>query len=239
MVRVVLRSIILILTLFTARLQSAAQKAQMAPAELRTLSILIFIISLLVEHCNFDRLRTEHSGMRSSVNEYRSAWCLIGSRSLGRPGHGFQSKISRRVAAAPLKKFQGSIIEHVYHSLLNLYQKQSEPGLRGRTLQCLGMIHSRFSFHFLSPNISGFLFRTQPTLMTLESSAMIMDATFASQEEEGRARLLKIMQEFLMSEAAKHTQKEKSKAGTKSKPAPTDVDMEELVGNTDGFADSG
>jgi cohesin loading factor subunit SCC2 len=75
--------------------------------------------------------------------------------------------------------------------------------------------------------------------MTLESSAMIMDATFASQEEEGRARLLKIMQEFLVSEAAKHTQKEKSKTGTRSKPAPTDVNMEELVGNTDGFADSG
>lgn len=75
--------------------------------------------------------------------------------------------------------------------------------------------------------------------MTLESSAMIMDATFASQEEEGRARLLKIMQEFLVSEAAKHTQKEKSKAGVKSKTAVTDVNMEELVGNTDGFADSG
>ena len=75
--------------------------------------------------------------------------------------------------------------------------------------------------------------------MTLESSAMIMDATFTSQEEEGRARLLKIMQEFLVSEAAKHTQKEKSKAGPKSKPALTDVNMEELVGNTDGFADSG
>lgn len=87
--------------------------------------------------------------------------------------------------------------------------------------------------------VSGFLFRAQPTLMTLESSAMIMDATFVSQEEEGRARLLKIMQEFLVSEAAKHAQKEKSKTNTKGKQAPTDVNMEELVGNTDGFADSG
>ncbi|KAH9175682.1 hypothetical protein EDB89DRAFT_2135583 [Lactarius sanguifluus] len=171
-----------------ARLQSAAQKAQMAPADLRTLSILIFIISLLVEHCDFDRLRIEHSDLSADLD-----------------------MVSK-----------GSLIEHVYNSLLNLYQKQSEPGLRGRTLQCLG-----------------FLFRTQPTLMTLESSAMIMDATFASQEEEGRARLLKIMQEFLMSEAAKHTQKEKGKTGAKSKSVPTDVNMEELVGNTDGFADSG
>jgi len=68
---------------------------------------------------------------------------------------------------------------------------------------------------------------------------MIMDATFASREEEGRARLLKIMQEFLVSEAAKHAQKEKSKANAKGKQAPTEVNMEELVGNTDGFADSG
>jgi cohesin loading factor subunit SCC2 len=68
---------------------------------------------------------------------------------------------------------------------------------------------------------------------------MIMDATFASQEEEGRARLLKIMQEFLVSEAAKHAQKEKNKANKKGKQAPTEVNMEELVGNTDGFADSG
>jgi cohesin loading factor subunit SCC2 len=75
--------------------------------------------------------------------------------------------------------------------------------------------------------------------MTLESSAMIMDATFASQEEEGRARLLKIMQEFLVSEATKDAQKEKTKMNTKGKQSATKVNMEELVGNTDGFADSG
>ncbi|KAI0292379.1 sister chromatid cohesion C-terminus-domain-containing protein [Russula brevipes] len=176
-----------------ARLQSAAQKKQLSPPDLRTLSILIFIISLLVEHCDFDHLRTE----------------------------------------------QGSIIEHVYNSLLRLYQKHSEPGLRGRTLQCLGMDRQLCSFLFYLKGKSGFLFRAQPTLMTLESSAMIMDATFASREEEGRARLLKIMQEFLVSEAAKHAQKEKSKTNAKSKQAPTEVNMEELVGNTDGFADSG
>jgi len=75
--------------------------------------------------------------------------------------------------------------------------------------------------------------------MTLESSAMIMDATFASQEEEGRARLLRIMQEFLVSEASKHAQKEKSKTNAKGKQPSTEVNMDELVGNTDGFADSG
>jgi len=53
------------LILFPARLRSAAQKTQMSPTDLRTLSILIFIISLLVENCDFDRLRTEQTGSLS------------------------------------------------------------------------------------------------------------------------------------------------------------------------------
>jgi len=56
---------------------------------------------------------------------------------------------------------------------------------------------------------SGFLFRAQPTLMTLESSTAIMDTIFASNEEDQQGRLLKIIQDFLMSEAAKHAAKEK------------------------------
>ena len=74
--------------------------------------------------------------------------------------------------------------------------------------------------------------------MTLESSATIMDDIFASPEEEGRTRLLKIMQDFIVSEAAKHTSKEKA-SNQKSKQVTADVDMGELIGNTDGFADSG
>lgn len=45
--------------------------------------------------------------------------------------------------------------------------------------------------------------------MTTERSSTIMDAIFASPEEESRGRLLKIMQDFLISEAAKHSAKEK------------------------------
>lgn len=45
--------------------------------------------------------------------------------------------------------------------------------------------------------------------MTMERSSTIMDEIFASPEEEGRGRLLKIMQDFLVSEAAKHSAKEK------------------------------
>lgn len=47
--------------------------------------------------------------------------------------------------------------------------------------------------------------------MTLDSSAVIMDAIFASPEDESRGRLLKILQDFLVSEASKHAAKEKSR----------------------------
>lgn len=92
--------------------------------------------------------------------------------------------------------------------------------------------------------------------MTLDQSATIMDAIFASPDEESRGRLLKIMQEFLVSEAAKHSVKEKGSflnsiiarrligltrfsESAKGKSKVAGVNMEELVGNTDGFADSG
>jgi cohesin loading factor subunit SCC2 len=41
--------------------------------------------------------------------------------------------------------------------------------------------------------------------MTLERSAIIMDDIFASHEDDSRGRLLKIIQEFLVSEAATHS----------------------------------
>ncbi|KAG5653655.1 hypothetical protein H0H81_011615 [Sphagnurus paluster] len=172
-----------------ARLQDAIRRPlskDMTSNEVRTLSILIFIVALLGEHCNFDNIRKDRAELVNDI-----------------------STIS-----------QGSIVEHIYKSLLTLYEKYTISSLRGRILQCLG-----------------FLFRAQPTLMTLERSSTIMDEIFNSPEEEGRARLLKIIQEFLVSEATKHSAKEKE--ADKGKVKATDVNMEELVGNTDGFADSG
>lgn len=87
---------------------------------------------------------------------------------------------------------KGPIIRHIYESILRLYDKYTDNSIRGRLLQCLG-----------------FLFRAQPTLMTLENSATMMDAIFASEEEENRGRLLKLMQEFLLSESSKHSAQEK------------------------------
>lgn len=45
--------------------------------------------------------------------------------------------------------------------------------------------------------------------MTLDTSSTMMDAIFASPDEEERARLLRLLQEFLVSESAKHSTVEK------------------------------
>ncbi|KAG0704778.1 hypothetical protein DFH29DRAFT_981273 [Suillus ampliporus] len=171
-----------------ARLQQAIARPvsyQMTAVENRTLSILIFIVALLGEHCDFDRLRDEHPDFVSDLN-----------------------------TVSP-----GPIVEHIYKSLLELYEKYDDIGLKGRILQCLG-----------------FLFRAQPTLMTLGRSASIMDDIFHSSDLESRGRLLRIMHDFLVSESMKHH--EEQKGGAKGKQGDV-VDMAELVGNTDGFADSG
>nr|VWP00958.1 Transcriptional repressor TUP1 [Ganoderma boninense] len=174
-----------------ARLQQSVQKPatrSLTPPEQRTLTILLFITSLLCEHCNFDRLRAEEEKFKEDID-----------------------KIAK-----------GSVTEHVYMCLLKLYEKHEDQSLRGRILQCLG-----------------FLFRAQPGLMTAEPSAKIMDAIFSSPTEESRGRLLKILQDFLIAEAAKHAANEKASLGAKGKGAAGRVNMEELIGNTDGFADSG
>ena len=91
--------------------------------------------------------------------------------------------------------------------------------------------------------------------MTLESSATMMDAIFASEGWESRGRLLKLLQEFLVSEAIKHAAVEKGKCfddytlfsrhgnciieTLKNKVVGTKINMDELVGNTHGFAESG
>jgi cohesin loading factor subunit SCC2 len=43
--------------------------------------------------------------------------------------------------------------------------------------------------------------------MTKERSASVMDAIFASPEEDGKGRILRIMQEFLVSESEKNSAK--------------------------------
>lgn len=108
---------------------------------------------------------------------------------------------------------QGPIVEHVYYCLLKLYEQQQDPGLRVRVLQCLGKISC--STNGIDDNVwyTGFLFRAQPVLMTHHTSADVMDAIFASPDEDSRSRLLMIMQDFLTSQASKNTSKERGMLG--------------------------
>jgi len=90
--------------------------------------------------------------------------------------------------------------------------------------------------------------------MTLEASTRIMDEIFQSDSDETKGRMLKILHDFLVSEASKHAEVEKGAVlpaiirrvllnpviGLKM-PNGTDekVNLAELVGNTEDFAESG
>ncbi|KAJ7081353.1 hypothetical protein B0H15DRAFT_924231 [Mycena belliarum] len=164
-----------------ARIQQCIKRAAIGPlpqGDMRALPILIVIIALLGEHCDFVKIRKETPAVGSELD-------LISPTT--------------------------PIVEHIYDTLLQLYDKSDD----------------------------GFLFRAQPSLMTQERSSVIMDDIFSSPDEDRRGRLLKIIQEFLISEAAKHSAKQKDTNAVKAKAKPSDVNMDELVGNTDGFADSG
>ncbi|KAJ3896942.1 hypothetical protein GG344DRAFT_35833 [Lentinula edodes] len=173
-----------------ARLQQVITRSDSTPAQTdsKALGTLIFIVSLLVENYNFDKLRSQQPSIANELD-----------------------------TVSP-----NSITEHVYSTLVQLHHRFTDASFRARVLlPCLG-----------------FLFRAQPTLMTFDQSATIMDDIFASNDLDGKARLLKIIQEFLVSESIKHSRKEKGSSNLARKQL-AEVNMDELVGNTEGFADSG
>ena len=163
----------------------------------RAIIMVVYIISLLTEHCDFDRVRLDHKGStcHKHLSYENNLKCLVD------------------VTADLNSISEDSVMSHVYSTLLQLYGLYTDPGLRGRLLQCLGKsnINVIIIYVFLNSihSYKGFLFRAQPTLMTLESSATMMDAIFSSPEEESKGRLLKIMQDFLISESSKHMAQEK------------------------------
>ena len=92
--------------------------------------------------------------------------------------------------------------------------------------------------------------------MTVESSTRIMDKIFQSDSDETKSRMLKILHDFLVSEASKHAEMEKEKGTILQKfirrvllnaviglkvtnGADEKVNLAELVGNTEDFAESG
>lgn len=88
--------------------------------------------------------------------------------------------------------------------------------------------------------------------MVHESTFQLLDTVFQSQEDEVRGRVLKILQEFLASEAAKRAEEERGgsllsgseasfswSCAVYKKGKKGDVDMDELIGSSNTFADSG
>ena len=82
----------------------------------------------------------------------------------------------------------------------------------------------------------------------------MMDEIFVSGSSDSRARLLRVFQDFLVSESTKHDALKRGISeffllssscltaaveSQKTVKADRQVDMEELVGNTQGFAESG
>ncbi|BGP51653.1 Sister chromatid cohesion protein 2 [Rhodotorula kratochvilovae] len=85
----------------------------------------------------------------------------------------------------------------------------------------------------------GFLYRAHPTLMLHQASTAIIDAIFESAAPQMHLQILRIVQDFLASQERAVAGAAGAPADKKRKKAENGVKMEELVGNVEGFADSG
>ncbi|GAA5983631.1 hypothetical protein JCM10908_000358 [Rhodotorula pacifica] len=120
-----------------------------------------------------------------------------------------------------------SIAELTFTLLIRLHGLDTQPSVKAAVLTSLG-----------------FVFRTHPVLMINEASTNIIDAVFDAPEIAPRLQLLRIIQDFLLSQeqvqaaaaAATTRPKTKQKSGG---AASNGVEMDELVGNVEGFAESG
>src|SRR5258708_9788784 len=89
-------------------------------------------------------------------------------------------------------------------SLLNMYETIGDESTRSRLMQCFGARYYRFDLGVHSdPYLTGSLFRSNPSLMTTEESASLMETVFSSSDLDARCGLLKTVHKFLLSESAK------------------------------------
>lgn len=116
---------------------------------------------------------------------------------------------------------KGSIVSYISESILALYNA-SNPSFRSPYLQCLG-----------------FIFRSHPSLMLSDEISEVMDNIFKAGSGTDRELLLKIILESLSSNQHSLTDEPISSPSKKEVVEVERVNMDELVGNTDKFADSG
>ncbi|KAL8277535.1 hypothetical protein RQP46_010090 [Phenoliferia psychrophenolica] len=110
-----------------------------------------------------------------------------------------------------------SISEHLFNQFIRLYNLPPSAPVQSAILTSLG-----------------YLYRGFPSLMLEKGSTGILDNIFNSNDERGIFQALRIIQDFLASQDRAPV----VQVGAKAKE-PTGVKIEELVGNVDGFADSG
>lgn len=113
-----------------------------------------------------------------------------------------------------------SVSEHVFSILLKLHSaRKADAGSQAAALTSLG-----------------FIYRAYPTLLLKAQSTTILDAVFASPNIGTRLQLLRILQDFLASQDRSEAAATSSKVKTEKENR---VKIDELVGNVEGFADSG
>ena len=120
-----------------------------------------------------------------------------------------------------------SIAELTFTLLIRLHGSNVQPLVKAAVLTSLG-----------------FVFRTHPVLMINEASTTIIDAVFDAPDVAPRLQLLRIIQDFLLSqEQAQATAAASVRPKKKQKGVPAGgsdgVELDELVGNVEGFAESG
>lgn len=127
---------------------------------------------------------------------------------------------------------QDCVRDEIYYQMIDVYRLSAGTSLHGTALQCLG-----------------FLYRAYPTYMTEEASTEIMDKIFRSNAVEAKTMLLRSICDFLVSQSARLRDEDKGnvrrsclesalKLGRTEEDVP-DVDMRQLIGNYESFADSG
>ncbi|KAK4701477.1 cohesin loading factor subunit SCC2, partial [Phenoliferia sp. Uapishka_3] len=110
-----------------------------------------------------------------------------------------------------------SIHEHLFNSLVRIYNMPNAGSIQAPILTGLG-----------------YLYRGFPSLMLKPGSTRILDAIFKSGDDKGIFQVLRIIQDFLASQ-----DRAPMVAISGKVKVETGVKIEELVGNVEGFADSG
>lgn len=195
------------------RLQQEAHKL-MNPdtaesVQMRTLPVLCYMASLLCEHGDFDRVREEQPSASRPFPARADAGPDLVTLLAA-----IKSSID---ALTP-----NSVAELTYGTLIRVYNLSLPAQIKSTVLTSLG-----------------FVYRAHPTLMLHQASTTIIDAIFESEAPQMHHQILRIVQDFLASQERAVAVAATLPADKKRKKAVNGVKMEELVGNVEGFADSG